>query len=143
METIKINIADMKFEPTDAPCAICGKSPSLISVNSFIPTCDEHRECHTFFQPNVTQKRLGIIDELPKEMQECFICRNQLTPDELDSILETHFSVTCEKHREVAQFFHRNFIQYWFEFKALNPNANLENSKDLNNYRMFVENKSK
>ena len=117
-------------------CDFCGKELSDIEILKRQNTdchnvCEEHDVFRNYPLKAFGMLESGMIDKseflkLP-ELQKCCVCKVQLTTKEIESMSPFSVNVTCEKHRDVANWYQVQWAHLWFIFKQIHPTAN---SKD-------------
>ena len=123
----------------ECKCGICGVVVDQRTITPFdyIYSCDEHRLYAQCPQPDVIKKRLGLISEYSDHMKSCSICKEKLTAEELNSISELDFLITCNMHREVKYWHQIDGAKLWFQFKAsVDVSAKYDDPEDM---QKFIE----
>ncbi|MES2287590.1 MAG: hypothetical protein V4547_17985 [Bacteroidota bacterium] len=119
-------------------CGICNKGipfekvVELLKPHDFLFTCEEHQQYSTVINHEMVQLELGMINELPERYKECSICNCELSKQEISTLENSDFIITCDKHREVRKNFQLGLSKLWFEFKKEYPNAVNNNKEDWN-----------
>lgn len=116
-------------------CDICGKELSDVEMlnrqhTDFHKVCEEHDVFRKYPLKAFGMLESGMIDKaeflrLP-ELQNCCVCKIHLSVKQIESITPFSLNVTCEKHRDVAQWYQVEWAHLWFIFKQVHPSANSE-----------------
>lgn len=127
-------------------CHICEKeltNKELCSITPYdqLVACENHRQYALYANIHIAKKIAGVISVYPPEVTKCGICSVELTQTEIDTLDKLNVTITCEKHQEVKSWQQQDLAIAWCKYKeVVNPNADIENKTDNNNFRDWHRN---
>ena len=87
-------------------CKFCSSGNVLPRENfDFHRVCERHSFLRRFFLHEIAKKKYNLSPQYLFKVFFCEFCHSPLNEEEINSITENHFHVTCSRHRYMGETF--------------------------------------